>query len=222
MIAARAFASKTVAVFGLARTGPGAVRALVAGGARVIAWDDKASPRDAGRPGRRRTDARGANGRGKASPPLILSPGVPLTHPKPHDVVEHAARRRRARDRRCRTVRARDRDDGKAAPGHRHHRHQRQIHHHRADRAYPRGCGFDAQIGGNIGKSVLELAPPGAKTIYVLEMSSFQIDLAPGLTPDVARPVQPDARPYRPPWHAWRIMPPSRRGLIEPGHQAGR
>jgi UDP-N-acetylmuramoylalanine--D-glutamate ligase len=46
-------------------------------------------------------------------------------------------------------------------------------------------CGFDAQIGGNIGKSVLELAPPTAKTIYVLEMSSFQIDLAPGLRPDV-------------------------------------
>ncbi|HEX2760717.1 MAG TPA: UDP-N-acetylmuramoyl-L-alanine--D-glutamate ligase, partial [Rhizomicrobium sp.] len=47
-------------------------------------------------------------------------------------------------------------------------------------------CGFSAQIGGNIGKSVLELAPPSAKTIYVLEMSSFQIDLTPGLTPDVA------------------------------------
>ena len=46
-------------------------------------------------------------------------------------------------------------------------------------------CGFDAQVGGNIGKSVLELSPPAAKTIYVLEMSSFQIDLAPGLTPDV-------------------------------------
>jgi len=47
-------------------------------------------------------------------------------------------------------------------------------------------CGFSAQIGGNIGKSVLELAPPTAKTIYVLEMSSFQIDLTPGLHPDVS------------------------------------
>jgi UDP-N-acetylmuramoylalanine--D-glutamate ligase len=46
-------------------------------------------------------------------------------------------------------------------------------------------CGFNAQIGGNIGKSVLELAPPSAKTVYVLEMSSFQIDLSPGLSPDV-------------------------------------
>ncbi len=47
-------------------------------------------------------------------------------------------------------------------------------------------CGFDAQIGGNIGKAVLELDPPSAKTIYVLEMSSYQIDLAPGLVPDVS------------------------------------
>ncbi len=47
-------------------------------------------------------------------------------------------------------------------------------------------AGFDAQIGGNIGKSVLELSPPAAKTIYVLEMSSFQIDLTPGLAPDIA------------------------------------
>ena len=73
-------------------------------------------------------------------------------------------------------------------------------------------CGFDAQIGGNIGKSVLELAPPGAKTIYVLEMSSFQIDLTPGLQPDVARALQSHARPYRPSRHAWRTTPPSRRG----------
>jgi UDP-N-acetylmuramoylalanine-D-glutamate ligase len=49
-----------------------------------------------------------------------------------------------------------------------------------------KACGFDAQIGGNIGNSVLELSPPGVKTIYVLEMSSFQIDLAPSLKPDVS------------------------------------
>ena len=33
---------------------------------------------------------------------------------------------------------------------------------------------------------MLSLAPPGPKTIYVIEMSSFQIDLTPGLHPDVA------------------------------------
>ncbi|MBV9540674.1 MAG: UDP-N-acetylmuramoyl-L-alanine--D-glutamate ligase, partial [Alphaproteobacteria bacterium] len=46
--------------------------------------------------------------------------------------------------------------------------------------------GYDVQVGGNIGKAVLELDPPGAKTIYVLELSSYQIDLTPGLVPDVS------------------------------------
>ena len=46
MIPSRAFADKTVAVFGLARTGLGAVRALVAGGTKVIAWDDSSTARD--------------------------------------------------------------------------------------------------------------------------------------------------------------------------------
>jgi UDP-N-acetylmuramoylalanine--D-glutamate ligase len=41
-------------------------------------------------------------------------------------------------------------------------------------------------VGGNIGKSVLELSAPTPRSIYVLEMSSFQIDLSPGLRPDVA------------------------------------
>jgi UDP-N-acetylmuramoylalanine--D-glutamate ligase len=47
-------------------------------------------------------------------------------------------------------------------------------------------CGFNAEVGGNIGKAVLDLNTPSAKSVYVLEVSSYQIDLAPGLTPDVA------------------------------------
>jgi UDP-N-acetylmuramoylalanine--D-glutamate ligase len=47
-------------------------------------------------------------------------------------------------------------------------------------------CGFDVEIGGNIGKPVLDLSPPGAKTIYVLEISSYQVDLSPSLKPEVA------------------------------------
>ncbi|MEI9888474.1 MAG: hypothetical protein WDN08_18630 [Rhizomicrobium sp.] len=63
------------------------------------------------------------------------------------------------------------------------------------------------QVGGNIGKAVLDLDPPGSKTIYVLELSSYQIDLAPGLVPDSGA-VQHHARPHRPPWQAWRTTPP--------------
>src|SRR5882724_5279038 len=187
MIPSRAFANRTVAIFGLARTGLGAVRALVAGGTKVIAWDDSSTARDLG----------GQEGAGlmpwrewpwEAICALVLSPGVPLTHPRPHGVVEHANRAevpvigdvelfaheiRPHSDQPGRApVIAITGTNGKstttALVGH-----------------ILTSCGFDAQIGGNIGKSVLELSPPSAKTVYVLEMSSFQIDLAPGLTPDV-------------------------------------
>ena len=108
MIASRAFANRTVAVFGLARTGLGAVRSLVAGGTEVIAWDDNSAARDLG----------GQEGARDLMPwrewpwekiaALVLSPGVPLTHPKPHGVVRTCQSRQGAGDRRCRTVRPRN------------------------------------------------------------------------------------------------------------------
>ena len=102
MIAAHAFTGRTVAVFGLARTGLGAVTSLLAGGAEVIAWDDNSAARDAG-------GMAGAEIMPWREWPwekiaaLILSPGVPLTHPKPHEVVGHASAAKRPGDRRCRT-----------------------------------------------------------------------------------------------------------------------
>jgi UDP-N-acetylmuramoylalanine--D-glutamate ligase len=188
MIAAKAFANRTVAVFGLARTGLGAVRSLVAGGTNVIAWDDSSTARDLG---------------GQESAQImpwrewpwekisavVLSPGVPLTHPKPHGVVEHANSARVPVigdvELFAREVRPNPDLPGRspviAITGTNGKSTTTALVGHILSQ-----CGFDAQIGGNIGNSVLELSPPSAKTIYVLEMSSFQIDLAPGLVPDVA------------------------------------
>jgi UDP-N-acetylmuramoylalanine--D-glutamate ligase len=188
MIASHSFTGRTVAVFGLARTGLGAVRSLVAGGTEVIAWDDNSLARDTG-------SLAGAEIMPWREWPwerisaLVLSPGVPLTHPKPHEVVAHA-----------RAAKVAVIGDIELF-----------AHEIRADAAKPgrapviaitgtngkstttalvghilSAAGFDAQIGGNIGKSVLELSAPGPRTIYVLEMSSFQIDLTPGLKPDIA------------------------------------
>ncbi len=186
MIAARSFAHQDTGVFGLARSGIASVRALKAGGARVYAWDDKESARIA-------AEAEGAtvlpwrDWPWQAIKVLILSPGVPLTHPAPHDIVLRAreakaevvgdvelfARELRADGRNRAPVIAITGTNGKstttALAGH-----------------ILASCGFDAQIGGNIGKPALELAQPGAKTIYVLEVSSYQIDLSPGLKPDAA------------------------------------
>jgi UDP-N-acetylmuramoylalanine--D-glutamate ligase len=187
MIASRAFASKTVAVFGLARTGLGAVRSLVAGGTNVIAWDDDSAARDlGGQEGAEIMPWREWPWEKIAA--LVLSPGVPLTHPKPHGVVEHANDAKVAVigdvELFAREIRPDPGAAGKAPviaiTGTNGKSTTTALVGHILN-----ACGFDAQIGGNIGKSVLELALPGPKTIYVLEMSSFQIDLAPGLKPDV-------------------------------------
>ena len=47
MIPVRGFEGKTVAVFGLGRTGLTAARALIAGGAKVALWDEKSASREA-------------------------------------------------------------------------------------------------------------------------------------------------------------------------------
>ena len=188
MIAAKGFPGKIVAVFGLARTGLASVRALKEGGAQVIAWDDNAGARDAGHEaGAEITPWREWEWGSIAA--LILSPGVPLTHPRPHEVVAHAANAKVPVigdvELFAREIRPDAGQPGKAPiiaiTGTNGKSTTTALIGHILSSA-----GFDAQVGGNIGKSVLELSPPGGKTIYVLEMSSFQIDLTPSLYPDVA------------------------------------
>ena len=89
MIPVRGFQGKTVAVFGLGRTGLTAARALKAGGAEVALWDEKAESRDkAAAEGFKLVDLAHADWSGFSA--VMLSPGVPLTHPKPHWTVDKA------------------------------------------------------------------------------------------------------------------------------------
>ena len=186
MIAARSFANQTVGVFGLARSGAASVRALKAGGANVYAWDDNEALRaDAAKDGAKVLPF-GEWPRFKA---LVLSPGIPLTHPKPHEVVlaakaigaevigdmELFAREIRPnRESRGRApVIAITGTNGKSTT-------TALIGHILSSN------GFAAEVGGNIGKGVLDLAAPNGRTVYVLEVSSYQIDLSPGLVPDVS------------------------------------
>ena len=181
MIAAHAFAARTVAVFGLARSGISAVRALRAGDADVFAWDDKEPLCQAAREA-------GASTAPLAEWPwdrlaaVILSPGIPLTHPTPHEVVQRARARGIevigdielfSREKLAAPAVAITGTNGKSTT-------TALIGH------ILRHGGFDAQVGGNIGNAALELGSPGARTVYVLEISSYQIDLAPGFAPDVA------------------------------------
>ncbi len=89
MIAATSFANETVAVFGLARSGVAAARSLRAGGADVRAWDDSENRRrDAAASGVPLRNLYETDFDGVAA--LVLSPGVPLTHPAPHPVAARA------------------------------------------------------------------------------------------------------------------------------------
>src|SRR5471032_1389569 len=89
MIAVRCFNGRKVALFGLGGSGLSTAHALVAGGADVAAWDDNSASRE-------RASAAGvslvdlAEADWLAYSALVLAPGVPLTHPKPHWTVERA------------------------------------------------------------------------------------------------------------------------------------
>src|SRR5436305_10506558 len=188
MIAARAFADRDVGVFGLARSGLSAIVSLKAGGARVYVWDEDGDARAQARDN-------GAVVTPFESWPwerirtLVLSPGIALTHPAPHEVVIAARKAgaevigdvelfaREIRPDRLQPGRARviavTGTNGKSTT-------TALIGH------ILTSCGFPAQVGGNIGNAALDLAAPNGRTIYVLEISSYQIDLAPGFVPDVA------------------------------------
>ena len=179
------FRGKRVALFGLGGSGLSTVRALAAGGAEVALWDDDAKARDrAAAAGFAPVDLAAADWRDFAA--LVLAPGVPLTHPKPHwtvdkakaagldvigDIELFAARTRRSRA-------------GRAVR--RHHRHQRQIDHHGADRPYP-----PARRGATSRWAAISACRCSTcrrrrrSRVHVVECSSFQIDLAPSLRPSV-------------------------------------
>ncbi len=185
MIPATCFRNKTVAVFGLGLTGRASARALAAGGAKVIVWDDNAdacaTARDEGltvadfvADGLEGVDA------------LLLSPGVPLTHPAPHAVVKAATsagveiigdtevlvRELAERFPETKLV-AITGTNGKSTT-------TALIGH------LLRHAGRAVQVGGNIGQAILGAEPPEPGSILVVEFSSYQIDLTPGLKPAVA------------------------------------
>jgi UDP-N-acetylmuramoylalanine--D-glutamate ligase len=186
MIPVRGFEGKTVAVFGLARTGLAAARALLAGGAQVALWDENPASRAAAEAeGLPLVDLATADWSRFAA--LMLSPGVPLTHPAPHWTVENA----RAAgveivgdmELFARTV--------NAAPEHKKPKivaitgtngkstTTALIGHVCAQ------AGRDVRIGGNIGVGVLDLEDMHGGAVYVLEMSSYQLDLTSSLHADV-------------------------------------
>ncbi|HQN52417.1 MAG TPA: UDP-N-acetylmuramoyl-L-alanine--D-glutamate ligase, partial [Phenylobacterium sp.] len=119
---------------------------------------------------------------------LMLSPGVPLTHPTPHWTVDkakaHGVEVLGDIELFARTV--------NAAPEHKRPKviaitgtngksTTTALIGHICARA-----GRDTRIGGNIGRGVLDLDDMHGGAVYVLELSSYQLDLTSSLHPDVA------------------------------------
>ena len=180
MIPITIFAGKTVAVFGLGASGLLAARALKAGRARVIAFDDEPKKvAEAEAAGIITQDLHDLDWWRVAA--LVLAPGVPLTHPKPHWTVELA---RRAKvevigdiELFCRErVKSAKRSPLVAITGTNGKSTTTALTAHLL-----KSAGRDVEMGGNIGVPVLALKPFAANRAYVLEVSSYQIDLAPSL-----------------------------------------
>ncbi|HEX6859872.1 MAG TPA: UDP-N-acetylmuramoyl-L-alanine--D-glutamate ligase [Caulobacteraceae bacterium] len=187
MIPVRGFEGRKVAVFGLGRTGLTAARALEAGGAQTILWDESEKGRAAARAeGFEVVDLSTADWRQFAA--LMLSPGVPLTHPEPHWTVKKAQEAGVEIlgdiELFARTV--------NAAPFHKRPKvvvitgtngksTTTALLGHVLSHA-----GRDTRIGGNIGFGVLGLPDMHGGAVYVLEVSSYQLDLTSTLKPDVA------------------------------------
>lgn len=185
MIPIHVFEGKTVALFGLGLSGIASAHALSSGGTRVLAWDDaEASRLAAASQGIGIADLNEADWGAFAA--LILAPGVPLTHPEPHWSVGKAQaagieiigdtelffRERKRLGSKARVV-AITGTNGKSTTA--------------ALTAHVlKASGLKASLGGNIGTAILDLPPFTDDRIYVIEFSSYQIDLNPGLEADAA------------------------------------
>jgi len=214
VIRARAFAGKHYAVLGLARSGLATVEALLASGARVTAWDDKEAARQKLLPGTGRWQPQADGGASPTSeqplhhaahgpPPragedlvvtnfldsdltqfdsIVVTPGLPLNR---HPIAQ------RARDAGIEIIgdielfaRARAElpphkvvgitgTNGKSTT-------TALVHH------ILQTAGVPSLMGGNIGLPILSQDPLPAGGVYVLELSSYQLDLTQSLDCDIA------------------------------------
>jgi UDP-N-acetylmuramoylalanine--D-glutamate ligase len=159
-------------VLGYAKSGVAAAAALKASGAQVMVWDDQEASR---------TKA-AADGHELANPTqldfksltaMVMAPGIPLTHPAPHPAVLKCSAAGVpvisdidllfAACPKARYVGITG-TNGKSTT-------TALITHMLAK------AGLKVQMGGNIGTAALSLEPLGADGVYVLELSSYQLDL---------------------------------------------
>jgi UDP-N-acetylmuramoylalanine--D-glutamate ligase len=191
MIPVQGYAGREVAVLGLGRSGLATARALAAGGATPICWDDNPAARaTAESEGFALLDLT-KQGAFEEVSALIVSPGIPHLYPTPNPVVAAALAASVPIDndiglffRSFSTsewfeyditpkVVAVTGSNGKSTTS-------ALIHHVLECVNRP------SQLAGNIGRGVLDIEPAVDGEVVVLELSSYQTELARSLTPDIA------------------------------------
>lgn len=191
MIPVQGVENQTIAVLGLGRSGRATAAALAAGGAHVIVWDDGADTRAQAQADGLEVRDLTRDTAWEGASALIASPGIPHLYPKPHPVIAKAyglgvpvdndiglffrsfADSDWALFDTPPRVIAVTGSNGKSTTT--------ALIHHILQQA-----GRPSQMGGNIGTGVLSLNPAHDGEVIVLELSSYQTDLARSLTPDVA------------------------------------
>lgn len=191
MIPVTCYKGRKVAVLGLGRSGLATAAALQAGGATPLLWDDSPEAR-----ARAETDGHALadltrNGALEGVAALITSPGIPHLYPEPNRIIaraleegipidndiglffaSYATPEWDAFETTPRVV-AVTGSNGKSTT-------TALIHH------ILQVAGRPTQMAGNIGKGVLSIDPARDGEVVVLELSSYQTELARALTPDVA------------------------------------
>ncbi|WP_460274849.1 UDP-N-acetylmuramoyl-L-alanine--D-glutamate ligase [Celeribacter sp. ULVN23_4] len=191
MIPVLGYEGKKVAVLGLGRSGLATAKALEAGGAEALCWDDSVEARE-----RAESDGfvihdlhKGNAFEGVSC--LVVSPGIPHLYPEPNKLIARAWEEGvpvdndiglffrslgqgewMEHDTPPRVI-AVTGSNGKSTTS-------ALIHHIFEENGTP------CQLAGNIGRGVLDIEPPLDGEVIVLELSSYQTDLARALTPDVA------------------------------------
>ncbi|WP_283177368.1 UDP-N-acetylmuramoyl-L-alanine--D-glutamate ligase [Gemmobacter sp. 24YEA27] len=191
MIAVRGYQGQKVAVLGLGRSGLATARALIAGGAEALLWDDSPESRGlAEAEGFALTDlTRNMALEGVAC--LVTSPGIPHLYPHPNPIIARALELGVPVDNDIglffQSWGGDEWDEFDQVPkvvcvtGSNGKSTTTALIHHILEVA-----GRPTQMAGNIGKGVLSIDPPRDGEVLVLELSSYQTDLARALTPDVA------------------------------------
>jgi UDP-N-acetylmuramoylalanine--D-glutamate ligase len=171
MIELTHLAGRTVGVLGLGRSGLATARALLAGGAMPLAWDDAPAGRErAAAEGIAIADLTAADPAALAC--LVLSPGIPRAHPRPHPAVARALAagcpvvgdidllgRQCPRAHFVGITGTNGKSTTTALLGH-----------------VLQDAGFRVEVGGNLGTPALALAPLAEDGWYVLELSSYQLE----------------------------------------------